>query len=259
MCGCNTSTMLPIGPQGLPGTNGTNGINGLYGGWSSNWLYDNNTSNTPAIRTFRMNNINPTLVTSIYINSTNANSINIAQFVASFNNSGNFGWIRVFDEHTPTIFSYYYITATSISGSVTTLTVTYVSGSGTFINTNSTVISFTPIASNSSPLFKYIKVFTTDDTDLNLTISYAELTTCGVPSLGCIDDPGDTEPFVNFHLQCWYQLASGGSPNPWQLLSQQGLDGHSQDYTTSINPTTGLITINTQSISPGNWYIVLLG
>lgn len=140
MCGCNDNSM-PIGPSGQDGRDG------LFSGYSSDWIFDNATSNTPAPTKFRLSDTDPTFagtgnIGSIYINVQNSNSIDVTAFLNSFTNNGSFGRIRVFDEFNSNIFYYYNITNVSIATGVCTLTVTYIDGNGSFVIGNKTVVSY---------------------------------------------------------------------------------------------------------------------
>ncbi len=152
-CGCNncSGAVSAKGDKGNPGVNGTNGNNGLYGGYSSKWIFDDSTGDHPGLTNIRLSAANPASATLIYINTTNADSIAIASFLTSFDNSASFGWIRIFKEYDSTIFSYYKITAvdtTLYGGTVTKLTVNYVDGSGSgtipFVDGINMVLSFVP-------------------------------------------------------------------------------------------------------------------
>ncbi len=123
---------------------GNTGEQGLFGGYSSSWNFDSGLTNTPAVTDFRLNNINPTLVTEIYVNTTNSENDVITAFLASFTNGSQFGQIRIFDIEDSSIYHYYTITASAVAGAVYTFTVTYVSGSGStaLVNNSINVISF---------------------------------------------------------------------------------------------------------------------
>ena len=147
-CSCN-STSLPIGPTGSTGNTGatgaagTNGTNGIFGGFSARWLFSTATTNNPIATQLRYNNVLASATTEIYVHKTNADSIDLSTFLASFTNSNRFGLIRVFDELDSTQFHCFRITGLSLAGNVTTLTVSYISGNGsTLTDTNNVVLSF---------------------------------------------------------------------------------------------------------------------
>jgi len=144
ICSCGGIT-IPTGQNGADGADGTNGENGLFGGYSSDWLYDaTSILSNPAARYFRFNNVLPTGATEIYINKFNWGNDNIEPFLTEFNNSGNFGKIRVFKEFDSNVYFWYNITGFSQAGNVTTLSVTFISGNGTLVTDDQCVISFTP-------------------------------------------------------------------------------------------------------------------
>jgi hypothetical protein len=156
--------------------NDQDGLNGLYGGYSSAWLFDaSSLSGSPTTSYFRMNNATLSSVTSIIINKTNKDNIDLSSFITTFNNNGNFGYLRLFKEYDSTTFVDFKITATSVSGNIYTLTVIYVTGNNTFSSNNSTVFSFTPngnITSNGTVLLgKLIGANMNITTDQLITIS----------------------------------------------------------------------------------------
>ena len=139
------------GANGTNGTNGTNGVDGLYGGWSSMWKYEKSTGDHPGVKTIRLENGTPQLVNYIYVNINNAYGLDIPDFLASFDNTGNFGWIRLFVEHDSSKFSYYKMTSidTTLYGStVVKIGVTWVDGtsalSSPFSDDDNVVMTFTP-------------------------------------------------------------------------------------------------------------------
>lgn len=149
-CSCTSnSSILPIGPTGATGSTGAtgaagaNGTDGIFGGFSGRWLFSTATTNNPVATQLRYNNVLASATTEIYIHKTNANSLDLSTFLASFTNSNRFGLIRVFDELDSTKFHYFRVTGLSLAGNVTTLTVTYIGGNGsTLTDTNNVILSF---------------------------------------------------------------------------------------------------------------------
>jgi len=143
-CKCKGATSS----KGAKGDPGTNGLNGIFGGYSSNWVFDSGTSDSPGLTELRLNTLNPTLATELYVNTTNAESNIIAAFIASFYNGGSFGYIRLFNEFDSSFYSYYEITAmpTPPSSSVYAFDITYIDGSvsTSFSDASSVVLTFTP-------------------------------------------------------------------------------------------------------------------
>ena len=144
----DTDTYSIYGPKtgGVwgPGTSliGPTGAQGLYGGYSSEWLFDNGTGAGTSVKDFRFDNSTLSAVTGLYINETNANSTDLSAFLAGFNNSGSFGLLRVSKKSNSDIFWMGTITATSDSGSEHDITVTHVVSNGSFTNNDPCIISF---------------------------------------------------------------------------------------------------------------------
>lgn len=157
MCECKckgaVSSKGDKGDNGINGTDGTNGNDGLYGGWSNKWVFNDGNANNPASTTMRLNTANPAAATAIYINVANSSSIDLTAFLASFLNSSNYGYLRIFKEYDSKLFSYYKITNYSLAAGVVTLSVTYKDGSDAglvpYITGIPMVITFTP-ASNAA-------------------------------------------------------------------------------------------------------------
>ena len=121
-----------------------NGINGVYGGYSSEWLFDNGTTPTPITTAgdFRFNNATLSAVTGIIINETNADATDLNAFLAGFTNSGNFGLLRISKKSDSSIFWMGIITANSDLGDQYDVTLTHVASNGPFTNSDPCVVSF---------------------------------------------------------------------------------------------------------------------
>lgn len=145
---CKNKCTGATSSKGNKGDPGADGDNGLFGGYSSNWIFNNGTSNNPSTTTLRLNNASPASATAIYVHKNNEGSVDLAAFLLSFSNSSSYGWVRLFEEFDSSKFAYYQVTGVSVSGDVTTLTVTYVDGNGTFTNAGSVVLSFVPKGAN---------------------------------------------------------------------------------------------------------------
>jgi hypothetical protein len=176
-CKCKGATSS----KGAKGDPGTNGLNGIFGGYSSNWVFDSGTSDSPGLTELRLNNLNPTLATKLYVNTTNAESDIIAAFIASFYNGGSFGYIRLFNEFDSPFYSYYEITAMATpSSSVYAFDITYIDGSVTtsFSDASSVVLTFTPNGIDGIISLDYS--YTTDNTKPYIfqdDIAYQEMAT----------------------------------------------------------------------------------
>lgn len=134
--------------------NGIQGFNGQYGGYSSAWLFDGSSiSGNPANTFFQFNNTNISLVTTIYINKTNRDSNDLTGFLNSFINNGNYGNLRLFKEFDSTTFVDFNISAVSLSGSIFTLTVSYITNANSFSTNNGIVFSFSATGESSIPSY----------------------------------------------------------------------------------------------------------
>lgn len=131
-CDANTLT-VPVGTQGAQG---------LYGGFSTKFKFGLSTVPTPSTSEIRLNNSTYSAATFLYVSSTNFDSIGVSNWLTSFNNSGSFGFVRLFKETDSTIFITGQITSVTNNGSDYTLGFTYISSSGTFLSGDGTVLTF---------------------------------------------------------------------------------------------------------------------
>jgi len=141
MCTCNSACncsaiQFPQGPSGPIGARGE------YGGYSSNWLFDANTSNGTSFTFIRLNNAAFSSVTELYINDKNADGVDLSGFLASFNNSGNFGKVRVFKETDSSVFAMFDVTAVTDNTTEYAISVSYIESNGSFSASDSIVVSF---------------------------------------------------------------------------------------------------------------------
>jgi len=134
-----TGTSL-VGPQGFQGN---------YGGWSSFWRYDGTsiTSGT-ASGDFRFNNGTLSSVDHLYINDVNADSANMQAFLDAWNNSGDFGLVRISKMTDANEFWMGIVTAETDTGSEHDISVTHVVSNGTFTDDAAYVISFVESGAN---------------------------------------------------------------------------------------------------------------
>ena len=149
-CDCHTGG-CEIDLTGI-GQVGATGAQGGYGGWSSLWNFSTTTTTGTTAGQLRMNNATYASVTSIYINTTNADSTDVSNFLASFTNGTYYGKIRIFKESDNTKFWEGSVTNVSVSGSEYTLTVTYTLANSTFAASDKVVLTFTPNGQGSKPL-----------------------------------------------------------------------------------------------------------
>jgi len=141
MCDCEDITGITI----ATGDDGDDGAQGGYGGFSTDWIWETNTGSGPGSTFIRMNNATFASVTSIYVNETNGDSVNVAAFLTSFGSSGN---IRLFKETDPTSFWMGSLTANTDNGTDRTLTVTYIVSSGSFAAGDRIVMTYTAAGGN---------------------------------------------------------------------------------------------------------------
>lgn len=137
------------------GDTGPQGPQGEYGGYASNWLFNGSTASGTSATEIRLNNAAPASVTTIYVNDSNADSIDLSGFLASISNSGNYGNIRLFKESDSRIYAMYIVTNVVDSGSEYAITVTYVGSNGTFTAADSVVLEFTPKGSYATGALVY--------------------------------------------------------------------------------------------------------
>lgn len=135
-CKCLNSTVVPRGKQGDPGIDGRDGI---YGGFAGKWTYNGSVS--PTVPTMlgtyqlRFNDSDSADVTEIYVSKTGNYAIDFSDFLASFDNSGSYGRIRIFKEYDSTHFWMGEITSVTDSGVYYTLGVTPITYSSSVIPT----------------------------------------------------------------------------------------------------------------------------
>ncbi len=143
---CNDITILP-GTPGTNGTDGADGSNGKYGGHSSVWKFQADyTGSAAPVNYLKLNNSTYNVVTSIRVNESNADSTDMSDFLASFNATNNYGYIRIFKEYEENTFWIGKITNIVDNGSDRTLTVTHTQSNNTFSADDNVVLTFTPIA-----------------------------------------------------------------------------------------------------------------
>lgn len=119
------------------------GTDGIYGGFSSNFLFSTTTSVSPSSTQLRFNSGTYGSVTRIWVSETNGSNVDVTDWLASFDNNGNFGTVRIFKEYDSTKFWYGLVTGVTDSGSYYTLDVTYIDHNSSFANNDSIVMSFT--------------------------------------------------------------------------------------------------------------------
>ncbi len=143
---CNDITILP-GTPGTDGADGANGSDGKYGGHSSIWKFQADYTGSAAPTNYlKVNSATYSVVTSIRVNESNADSTDMSGFLTSFDATGNYGYIRLFKEYDDNTFWIGKITNVVDNGSDRTLTVTHTQSNNTFSADDNVVLTFTPIA-----------------------------------------------------------------------------------------------------------------
>lgn len=127
----------PVGPAGGAGDPG------IFGGFSGEWLFDTATTSGPASTFLRFNNATYSSVTNIFINDTNSDSISYNAFLNSFDDTRNYGFIRIFKETDSTKFWLGEITGVTDNGPDHTLAVTHIASNSTFSASDSVIVTFT--------------------------------------------------------------------------------------------------------------------
>lgn len=150
-CGCGSSGSCVIDLTGI-GQKGDPGDVGGYGGYSSLWDFSTTTTTGTTSGQLRFNSGTYASVTSIYVNTTNADGTAVSNFLSSFTNGNYFGKVRIFKKSDSTKFWMGTITASSVSGSEYTFTVSYILANSTFSNADEVVMTFSPGAQGAKPL-----------------------------------------------------------------------------------------------------------
>lgn len=149
MCSCGNANCLSTETISIPtGADGQGGSNGLFGGFSAEWVFDSATSANPPLTELRFNNATLASVTEIYINDTNADSVDHNAFLEAFKNTiggtDYFGLVKVWKQHNSNVFWMGKVTAVVDNGADHTITVTHIASNGTFTDEDDVVTSFTP-------------------------------------------------------------------------------------------------------------------
>lgn len=137
-CNCEEIITLPTGSAGAAGDQG------LFGGFSLGWLFNTSTSTSPASNTLRFNSTTYNLVSALYINETNEDSIDASAFLTTFTNSNNYGLVKIFKKDDSTKFWMGTITSNTDAGNYRNIGVTYISHNGSFAAADELVVSFVP-------------------------------------------------------------------------------------------------------------------
>jgi len=142
MCNCGN-----CGDSIISNPAGADGLNGEFGGYSSIFIYNGaSTTAPPPTTSFRFNNTTPALITKIYVSNTNGENISATEFLTSLDNSGKFGFIRIFKEFESETFYLFELTAVTDTGSYHELDVNYLGNNfySTPVTGDKLVLSFAP-------------------------------------------------------------------------------------------------------------------
>lgn len=169
MCiNCDDNSMeIPSGIQGETGPQG------IFGGFCGEWKFSTSTASGPPSQYLRLNNATYTAVNSILVSDTNADNINYDAFLDSFDNSGSFGYVRIFKETDSSIFWMGEVLAATDNGTDHSIDVTYILHNGTFGADDAVVICFSPAGVPPIPIPQRINtIFRQADTPyINVTTS----------------------------------------------------------------------------------------
>jgi|SRR6056297_226461 len=151
-CNCNTNPCGCDSGIELPYLTGSDGNDGLFGGYSAQWKFDaSSILSSPTFGYVRFNANDYSSATEIYINELNASSINHADFLDVFDNSGNYGLLKIWKRFNSNVFYFAEITNIVDNGTDRTLTVSYIASGGTFANDDDIVVSFVPKGNTGEP------------------------------------------------------------------------------------------------------------
>ena len=141
MCNCGN-----CGDSIISNPAGADGLNGEFGGYSSIFKYSVTTTPPPTVGFINFNNSDPLSITKVYVSTTNHESIDVTDFLASLDNNGNFGYIRIFKEFESETFYLFEITSVSNGGSYYELGVNYLGHSfySTPTSGDKIVLTFAP-------------------------------------------------------------------------------------------------------------------
>ena len=136
-----TSLAMQQGPIGATGAQGATGRDAGMG----RWTFSTSTSTGPASGTFRFNNATIASATALYINETDADSNSLAATIQSWDDSTSTikGYLTFRKQGTPSTWAQFAVTGSiTDNGSDDTVTISYVTGNGSFSASDSVLISF---------------------------------------------------------------------------------------------------------------------
>lgn len=120
---------------------------GKYGGYCLKWKFDGATGSGPASQYLRLNNGTYSSATVLYVNDTSSDSVAAQAYLDTFDDTGtsaNYGYITISKEFDSSVFVMFKVTAVVDSGTYHTITVTYITGAGSFSQNDNLTLCFTP-------------------------------------------------------------------------------------------------------------------
>jgi hypothetical protein len=143
---CDLQGVQGISGGGGPGTQGIQGISGGFGGAAFDYFYSTNVANSdPTTGYLKFNNIDLSLVTTLYISTTDHNLISTTNFLQTIDDSTSAikGHFSIMDESDPSTYLMFAITGlhTEYAGYFS-VPVSYISGSTSLINDLDVIITF---------------------------------------------------------------------------------------------------------------------
>lgn len=119
---------------------------GRYGGYSTDYLFDTTTTGSGIAATkLRLNNASFASVTHVFLHKSQRYNVSVAAFLASFTNSGTYGYLKIYKESTLDD-NWIFLRITALTDQVTyvDLTVTYADSHGSFSADDVLVVTFSP-------------------------------------------------------------------------------------------------------------------
>jgi hypothetical protein len=190
-CNCSDQCSTPITiPTGTAGQDGANGNDGSHGGHSLTWKWSTGTGN-PAANEITFNTGTYASVVTIKIDDDNFDNDDSSAFLASFDNSSNYGLIKIIQANDNTKWWTGTITAVNDQTDYYQYTVTYIDHNDAFTAAAEVVVSFTPAGaagsngsngSNGTNGTNGVVVLHNDlTTNTNATASYVKVATYTMP------------------------------------------------------------------------------
>lgn len=94
---------------------------------------------------------------------------------------------------------------------------------------------------NGATAFKFVKEVSTIGDGEEITITRAEIVSCGAMPVGCIAEGTSSLPFVDYHIQAFFYMSGHWTTQPLDVVAGACTSGRGID--TFISPTNGNITL----------------